>query len=344
MRARHPSLTDDVLNEARPRIARPRGGAYTFACARCLLVYRDGVDYTTCLRCAAEVDWIDDRLPVQVCQRCEVIASGDGEGACTACQGTLVRLAGPGPARTPGDPLSAGRMARYAFATFLVVQTLFALFDPGAFPYLAHLLVIAQVLGLVVIAWIVIVSRDVRSLFDQRTRIIHGLEHATIAVLAERGIPVRSGITHTGEFHLSLEHDGRIWQRSAEIRIAARDAIVRVMSGEHALAYTPQCGTSYLVAICLYAIAIAVAGLTAFVLGAPLGITWAVTVAAALAARALARRAGMAAQRWLTVSTDIASARVTDMDCRPSSDGDRLLVVVAVEVTPRARTGGLVAI
>lgn len=342
MRARDPSLTDEVLNEARPRTARPPGRAYTFACIRCLLVYRDGVDYATCLRCTGAVDWIDDRSTVWACRRCETIA--DGDQACSSCQSPLTRLAGPAGTHTSLQPPSVSRMAGYAFIAFLVVQTLFALFDPGAFPYLAQILVIAQVLGLVVIAGIVVFSRDVRSLLDQRTRILHGLEHATIAVLAERGIHVRSGVTHTGEFLLWLDHDGRTWQRSAEIRIAARDAIVRVMSGEHALAYSPQCGTSYLVAICLYAIGVVVAGAVAAALGAPLGITWAVTVAAGLAARAIARPAGMAAQRWLTVSTDIASARVTDTDCRPLPDGDRLLVVVAVEVTPRPREGGLVAV
>lgn len=332
------------MTEPRTRIARPPGGAYAFACTRCLLVYRDGVDYEACLRCDAPVDWIDDRVPVWVCRRCEVLASGDGDRACTSCDAPMILLAGPVATRAPAQPPSVPRMAGYAFVAFLVVQTLFALFDPGAFPYLAPILLVAQLLGLAVIAGIVVFSRDVRGLLDQRTRILHGLEHATIAVLEERGIAVRSGMTYAGEFHLSLGHDGRIWQRSAEIRIAARDAIVRVMSGEHALAYTPHCGTSYLVAICLYAVAVVAAGLIAAAFGAPVGIMWTVTVAAALAARALARRTGMAAQRWLTVSTDIASARVTDMDCRPSSDGDRLLVVVAVEVTPRARAGGLVAV
>ncbi|MBA3454702.1 MAG: hypothetical protein H0T42_16565 [Deltaproteobacteria bacterium] len=309
------------------------------------MTYRDGVDYSLCLRCDAEVDWIDGRSPVWVCQPCGTLVNEVvEEPMCGSCETPMHLLAVPAEASSVGSPPSVRRMAGYTFVSFLVVQTLFALVDPDAFPYLAPILAILQLLGLVIVAGIVVLSRPILALVDHRTRILHGLEHATIAVLGERGIHVRSGVTKTGEFHLVLNHDGRLWQRSAAIRLAARDAIGRVMSGEHALAYTPYCGTSYVIAICLYAIAVVAAGIVASVLGAPLGITWAATVAAGLCARAIARPSGLAMQRWLTVSTDIASARVTDMQCSPSSDGDRLLVVVAVEVTPRAREGGLVAI
>jgi hypothetical protein len=234
-------------------------------------------------------------------------------------------------------------MAGYAFVAFLVVQTLFALVDPDGFPYLAQILVIAQLIGLVVVARIVLISRDVRSLIDHRTRIVHGLEHATIRVLEERGIQVRSGMTYNGEFELVLDHDGRNWERWGEYRAAAGEAIRRVMAGEHALAYSIHCGTSYVVAISLYAIAIVAAGLVARVLGAPVGIVWAMTVGAALSARAIARRTGLAVQRWLTVSTDIEHAAVTGVEQRARPDGNRFVVTIALFVQPAARGGELIS-
>lgn len=270
-------------------------------------MYRDGVDYDACLRCGGEVDWIDIE------------------------------------ARPLGTPPPPYRMARYAFVVFLVVQTLFALFDPEGFPYLAQILVIAQMLGLAIVACALVMSRDIRNLVDHRTRILHGLEHATIRVLEERGIFVRSGQTYRGEFELVLDHEGRNWERWGEYRAAATDAIRRVIAGEHALAYSIHCGTSYLVAISLYAIAIVVAGLVAHGLGAPVGIVWATTVGAALSARAIARRTGLAVQRWLTVSTDIEHAAVTGVEQRPRPNGNRFVVTIAVFVQPAAREGGLVS-
>jgi len=234
-------------------------------------------------------------------------------------------------------------MASYMFVVFLAVQTLFAVLDPDGFPYLAQLLVIAQLLGLVVVGLILVAAPQVRGLFGHRMRILHGLEHATAKVLAERGLDVRSGVTQAGQFLLVLDHDGRTWEQLDEIRDAARDAIRRVIAGEHGLAYHERCGTSYVVALCLHAIAIVGAGLGAYALGAPTGLLWAATVGAGAIVRVVARRTGLLVQRWLTVSTDLAHATVTRVERRVTSSGDRLEVVVAIDVEPRAREGGLVA-
>lgn len=334
------------MTEPRPRIARPQGGAYVFACTRCLLLYRDGVDYERCVRCDGDVDWVDERYPALACRRCDVFFNALAYTKCCGeCDANLVMLAAVRRVRPAPRPFpSVTAMAGYALTTFLVVQSLFALVDPHAFPYLAPILVVVQLFGLCVVAWIILFGRDVRGLFDQRTRIIHGLEHATIAILRARGIPVRSGVTYKGRFLLRIDNDGRTWEREAAVGDAARDAIRRVIAGEHALAYSVNCGTSYLVAICLFGLAVVGAGLGARLLGAPLGIMWAATVGAALAARAVARRAGLAMQRWLTVSTDIARATVTGVERTVTSDGDRILAVVAIDVEPRTREGGLVAV
>lgn len=334
------------MTESRLRIPRPPGEAYVFACTRCLLVYRDGVDYQTCVRCDREVDWVDERYPALACRPCNAFANGPAYAElCLECDESLVILAAVRRVRPAPRPLpSVTAMAGYALTTFLVVQSLFALLDPNAFPYLAPILVVVQLFGLCIVAWIIVFGRDIRGLLDHRTRIIHGLEHATIAILRARGIPVRSGVTYPGRFLIVIENDGRTWMQEAAIGDAAREAIRRVIAGEHALAYSVNCGTSYLVAICLFGLAVVGAGLGARVLGAPLGIMWAATVGAVLVARGVARRAGLAMQRWLTVSTDLANATVTRVDRTVTSDGDRIVAVVALDVVPRAREGGLVAL
>lgn len=320
-----------------------------FACTPCLIVYRDGVDYHACVRCETQVDWVDERFPALACRRCDVFVNGSANTErCPHCAQDLVVLATAARVRPPPRSLpsltSAPTMARYALIAFLVVQTVLALIDPDGYPYLAPMLVVLQIGGLAIVALIVLMSRDVRSVFDHRTRILHGLEHATIAILLERRMPVLSGVTHRGQFLIVIDNNGRTWEREAEIGDAAREAIRRVMAGEHALAYTIHCGTSYLVAIALFAFAVVGAGLGAGLLGAPVGIMWAVTVGAALVARTIARRTGLAVQRWLTVSTDLAHGTVINVERSVTSDGDRIHAVVSIDVTPRAREGGLVAL
>ncbi len=295
--------------EPRSGVPRPPGGAYAFVCRRCQVIYRDGVDYSTCMVCNGHVDWFEPSTP---------------EASTRAVA-------------------SVTTMARYALIAFVLVQTVFALVDPHAFPYLAPILLVAQLGALAVVLFVAFASREIRTLIDHRTRIVHGLEHATIKILLDRGVPVNGGITHHRQFVLSIANNGTTWDQFPEIESAAREAIQRVMAGEHELAYTPRCGTSFLVARCLFCVAVVVAGLGAWAFGAPLGIMWAATVGAALSAGAVARPAGLAVQRWLTVSTDLASGAVTNVERTVTSSGDWLHVTVSLDVEPRATLGGLVS-
>lgn len=332
--------------EPRPGALRPQGGAYTFACSKCLLVYRDGVDYVTCVRCEREVVWFDPAFPLSLCVPCDELFNSPAE-SCLDCRRPMMLLAAStAPESTPSEPrpaTSVGTMARYALIAFVIVQTVFALVDPYAFPYLAPFLLAAQIGGLGLVLWIAIGSRDIRNLIDHRTRLIHGLEHATIKILRQRGVPVNGGVTYRGEFVISIRNDGRTWERFPEVAIATREAIDRIVAGDHELAYSPRCGTSFLVAQCLFGVAVVAAGVGAWLLGAPLGIMWAATVGAALSVSAVARPAGFAVQRWLTVSTDLASGSVTNVDRTVTPNGDWFHVTVSLDVQPRATSGGLLS-
>ena len=71
----------------------------------------------------------------------------------------------------------------------------------------------------------------------------HGREHATVAVLLERGIsPPLAGNATPGGF--------LVYSRASteDVREAAEEALRRLQSGQHGLAVSPYCGTNILVA------------------------------------------------------------------------------------------------
>lgn len=71
----------------------------------------------------------------------------------------------------------------------------------------------------------------------------HGREHATVAVLLERGVrPPLAGNATPGGFFLYSRAS------TEEVREAAEEALRRLQSGEHGLAVSPYCGTNILVA------------------------------------------------------------------------------------------------
>jgi hypothetical protein len=194
-----------------------------------------------------------------------------------------------------------------------------------------------------VIGWLLANSGELRDLSTYHaTRVIHGLEHATANVLEERGVHVLEGLTGHGMFTLVVEHDGTHYEHfETTVRDAAKDAISRIRFGETSLAYTKRCGTSQLVGYALLSIAVVGAGLAALILDIPTGLTFAFTVAAGFLANALTPRAGIAAQRWLTVSTAFASATVTHVEKRVSSDGNQLAAVVMIDVIPKQRVSAI---
>ncbi len=321
---------------------RPRGRPYTFACRDCRITLHDGVDYTWCPRCGSEVDWIDGRYRVLTCKPCDLLVNKRiVDDLCPNCTAPLTSISGP--LRTDAQPAAPPRplwvMTRRLGIALILVQAVLALLDPEAFPYLGPLLVFAQLAGFLVISVMVAGSGEIRALAGYHaTRVIHGLEHATVKVLEERGVPVRSGLTSHGMFALELRNDGTLYENfETTVRDAASDAITRIRFGEHTLAYDRRCGTSYLVGLSLLSLAIVGLGVAALILGIPSGLTFAYSVIAALGARLISRPAGLAAQRWLTVSTNFSSAVVTHVEKRVSSDGDTLTAIVMIDVIPKPR-------
>ncbi|MBA2541618.1 MAG: hypothetical protein H0V17_18385 [Deltaproteobacteria bacterium] len=329
------------------RRLRPRGRPYTFACRVCRITLRDGVDYTWCPRCGGEVDWIDGRYSVHTCTTCDLLANKRlPDDACPNCAGDLDFISGPlGPDQQPSAKRPTFELMKLSGAAFLVIQALFALLDPDGFPYLAPLLVVAQLIAVAAVAWFAATSGELRDVAGyHQTRVIHGIEHATAKVLAERGLEARSGQTTHGLFTLDFEHDGTSYENlEAMVRDAASDAISRIRFGEHTLAYHERCGTSFLVGRAVLTLTIAAIGLAALIVGLPIGYTFALTVGGAFGAIAFARPVGIAAQRWITVSTDFASAVVTRVDKRVSADGDRLIAIVMIDVIPKIRDVDAVA-
>ena len=135
-----------------------------------------------------------------------------------------------------------------------------------------------------------------------RVRRNHAIEHATIAILVERGHrPPMGGYSTPGGFWVYGNFP------SDEVSEAANDALERLRAGESRLAISPYCGTNLAVGIAgavLLASLIRkrVASRTARV---PL------VAAAVLGAIMVKRPLGMAAQRELTTLSEVGDAEVT---------------------------------
>ncbi|HEU0029052.1 MAG TPA: DUF6391 domain-containing protein [Kofleriaceae bacterium] len=329
----------------RERAVRPRGGSYTYACVACQIALHDGVEYAWCPRCGGAVDWIDGRSHVWICTPCDRVVAGAAVAApCTSCARALTHVSGP-VVVDAGRGTSIESALRTMFAIVIGLQTVFAVLDPDGFPYLARVLWALQLVALGYLVVIAVSSRELRALASDRTaRVIHGLEHATANVLAERGIPVRGGLTGHGMFALELAHDPRTFEAlETTIRLATEDAISRIRFGERRLALHDRCGTSVIVAMLLVALAVFGVGVVGLVLGVPVGLRFAFTVLTAGGAYALARPIGRLAQRGLTVSTEFSSAVVLDVVKEISATGDQVRIAVTLDVIPRARGAAAVA-
>jgi hypothetical protein len=214
----------------------------------------------------------------------------------------------------------------------LAVQAVLAIADPFGFRYLGPLIVIVQVGALLVIAGVALVIPSIVSLArDRSTRIAHGLEHATIHVLGEMGVEVLSGWTGETTFQLELDNDSHNWDRYHDIIPAALDAVERINAGQREIAYSPYCGTSWLVGHALWALAVLAAGVTSAILGAPTGIRFAGIVAAAFFARLAKHPLGLAAQRWLTVATDFVTLSRVRVARELIAAGKRIAFTVTLE-------------
>jgi hypothetical protein len=344
-----------------PELARPKHAALSFVCARCKLVLFDGVDYRACPSCALPVRWVDLAHPVWCCAACGTVRNTPrlGQPGCPDC-GQAMRCvvareqpsaAPPRPSPTRPSPTRpsptrpsptrprrasiASILANVGFGLCTVGQLVVLALDPIG---LAHIAPILILLLIAACAWLVLLFRSsgelARLIRDRRTRVIHGLEHATANVLEHDGIRMLQGRTMRGHFALELGNDGRT--SLAAVRSAVEQAVDRVAGGEAKLALHPRCGTSVMLAVTSLALLIVASTALGVIRGVPAGwiVLWTATLAL-LTLRA-ARPAGLWAQRWLTVSTRFASARAGTISYDVAADGRTavFLVPMTVELAP----------
>lgn len=272
---------------------------YSFWCDTCEIEWADGVDYTTCPRCGHAVRAIDPIAPQT---------------------------------RTVLPPVQV--IASRLLVALIALQTVLALAAPHDFAYLRVLLVVAQVAAGAGTVMAFALVPAMRGLLTERVRILHGLEHATIAVLGERDIVVPRGLTYDRMFELELGSDDGARTNEEMIAAACDAAIARVQRGEHALVFTTYCGTSLVVGWLLVGLAVSGAGAIALALHVATGYAFAATVGMFALARRLTGPIGLFAQRAFTVSPHFASARVRAVYREVTPNGRHVVYTVRVDVEP----------
>jgi hypothetical protein len=147
---------------------------------------------------------------------------------------------------------------------------------------------------------------------DRRTRVIHGLEHATAHLLTRDGYSVLGGQTYGGRFELHIESTAGSRPgvpTPKHLRHVVETAAQRILDGETELALHPSCGTSAVVAVLFVSLLVlAAAGIGFFAHLTPtvlIGVVGAVVALLMFAVRPL----GLLVQRLLTVSTSFVEAR-----------------------------------
>ncbi len=139
----------------------------------------------------------------------------------------------------------------------------------------------------------------------ERTRRNHGLEHATIALLAERGMAkgILAGNSTPGGFFIYGDVP------TEEVERSVHDALERLRAGEVELAVSPFCGTNLVVGGALATLGVAVA-LHSRGRGAD---GWSRAFSNAVVGLVLARPLGKVVQRHFTTSPDVAGMGVRKM-------------------------------
>jgi hypothetical protein len=208
-----------------------------------------------------------------------------------------------------------------------------------AFPELAHyvrwpLLVFAWGAALLLMPTMWFASWIITMRNDQRLRISHGVEHATVDLLALQGAPVTQGTAHADHFVLSLERDDHFDVWLARVRETTEIAIARYASGDTALAYAHTCGTSTQLAFLLRLAAVAVPGVALHLLGAPAHFMLLAWLLAVRTSQAIDKPLGILAQRWFTVSTEFESVAVGEV--LSSETEETFEVRVMLDIVPRA--------
>jgi uncharacterized protein DUF6391 len=227
-------------------------------------------------------------------------------------------------------------MMELTFCVLLSVQVVLAVLDPWGFPYLRGVTIVIQLVALRSLVKLVFAPAAFIELArDRRARIVHGFEHATIAILRAAGVEVSEGLSVARGFSIQLPHRDGAYERFAEVEAAARAAIERIGAGETRLAYSTKCGTSWLVADVVVSLAIVGLGIAALVHGIAPGITFAATVVTIVLAQRAAVPLGLLAQRAWTVSTAFTAARVLSVTRTVAANGRRVGYDVAIEAVPR---------
>jgi len=227
-------------------------------------------------------------------------------------------------------------MMEVSFYALLAVQVVLAVLDPWGFPYLRGVTIVIQLVALRSLAKLAFAPASLIELArDRRARIVHGFEHATIAILRAAGAEVSEGLSVTRGFTIQLPHRNGAYERLGMVEAAANAAIERIDAGETRLAYSTKCGTSWLVSDAVISLAIVGMGIAALVHGIPHGITFAATVVAIVLAHRAAVPLGLLAQRAWTVSTAFTAARVLGVTRTVAANGKHVGYDVAIEVVPR---------
>ena len=146
-----------------------------------------------------------------------------------------------------------------SFAVASLVPTLSFSLDPRwrgvGLALLLPVVLVPLILAGFIVGSIASSVRELRELVrDRRTRVIHGIEHATVVMLIRDGYQVRGGQTHDGYFKLWLESDRREGEEGeAEkrpidvVRRACNEAIEKLPTEGWSLAIHPKCGTTWMV-------------------------------------------------------------------------------------------------
>lgn len=320
-----------IVRSTPPR-TRPRGFPCSFVCPACDVMLWDEVDYTRCPVCDLPVDWVNPHLPLWCCATCDrfVNLATSAWPHCERCTTPMDAI------RNPGPPLSRSAWSKDsgALVVFVGVLATFAAEIVLVCDPLTRILVAPKLLMITLLACAILaltpfmIAGFIEFARDPDTRIRHGFEHGAVAVLAERGLTVRSGQTVRGHFVLELVNDPRATPEA--ILDATRTAIRRIHAGEHVLAYSPRCGTS--VAIGLWVVSVAIVGtsVTGLVLGASVASIVVGTAATSIMAALASRPLGLLAQRLLTVSVERVDATIAISEYE--TDGEHAYVGVSVQV------------
>jgi hypothetical protein len=329
-------------------------------CPRCDLLLHDGTAYEVCPACNALVDWVDLRLPVWACPTCDALvnASVATPPTCRRCHRSPRRLRLYERPSLPGEEnRSFVRRIERAISTPLGVAVVLVLAALPALSLALHpqwrwlaiglllpLALVPPLLGALFLGAVAKSIREVRELqHDRRARVIHGIEHATVNLLARRGFSLRGGLTEDGFFNLWLLSDRpRGSQRRddgavAAVQQACNTAIRMLRRGNTRLAFDRRCGTTWFTEFALGALGTVVALVVGLVAHLEVRGVMLLVGGFLLLLAVGSRPLGWFFQRILTVSVDFERAWITRVQRSVEPDGViRFIVHLQVETEPTA--------